>query len=168
MKNLKSFATIVFFCISTLCMAQNFNEQLEKLAQELAEKINVKEKAKVALWGFISENDNHKEFEHFLAEDFSIYLSNHAENFALIDRAHLHLILKEHRLNAEGYIDENTTKRLGKIIAADAVVVGTFTVLNSDIRVRIKVLDTETALQFAGCLGNLPINDNVAEVLGKL
>ena len=83
-------------------------------------------------------------------------------------RVHLNVLLKEHRLNTEGYIDERTTKRLGKISAADAIVVGTYTILSAEIRIRTKVLDTETALQFAGAIGTLPMNDNIAKLLGKL
>lgn len=165
------FTLVLFLVLSSISIelnAQNFDAKLEDLAKQLAEKINAKKKSKVAIWGFYSEKNEQTDFGNFIAEDFSIYLVNHSENFAVIDRTHLNVILKEHRLNAEGYIDEKTTKRLGKIAAADALVVGTYSIFNSEIKVRAKVLDTETALQFAGVIGTLPMNANIAKFLGKL
>lgn len=148
--------------------AQGFDSQLEAMATSLAKKIDAIKVGKVAVWGFISENNEQTDFGNFLTDDFSIYLVNHSDTFAIIDRNHLHTLLKEHRLNAEGYIDEKTTKRLGKISAADALVIGTYTIFNSEIRLRVKVLDTETALQFAGGIETLPMNANIAQRLGKL
>ncbi len=148
--------------------AQDFDTQLEAMAQALAEKIDTKNISKVAVWGFLSEDNQQNDFGNFLTDDFSIYLVNHSESFAVVERNHLTVILKEHRLNAEGYIDEKTTKQLGKISAADALVIGTYTIFNSEIRLRVKVLDTETALQFAGSVGTLPMNANIAQRLGKL
>lgn len=162
---------LAFLCaFLSLCsvLAQNFDADLEDLAKELAKKIDSKNKTKVALWGFFPENDSKNTLGNFLSEDFSIYLADHAHKFVLIDRAHLKVILKEHRLNFEGHIDEKTAKRLGKILAADAVIVGTYTVLSSELRLRVRVLDTETALQVAGAIGTLPMNDDIARLLGKL
>ncbi|MEO9511879.1 MAG: FlgO family outer membrane protein [Flavobacteriaceae bacterium] len=161
---------VAFVIIAVSAHSQSFDMKLEKLAKEIAERINSKEKTKVAIWGFFPEStmDKKNVLGNYLTEDFSIYLPNHAENFAVVDRTHLNAILKEHRLNAEGYVDERTAKRLGKIIAADAIVVGTYTIFSSEIRVRVRVLDTETALQFAGAIGNFSMNDNIARLLGKL
>lgn len=159
---------LLFLIVPIAIQAQSFDNELKDLAEELAQRINAKQKTKVAVWGFFSEKNEQPHFGSFLTEDFSIYLANHAENFAVVDRTHLNIILKEHRLSSEGYIDEKTTKRLGKIIAADAVVIGTYTIFDSEIKVRAKVLDTETALQFAGVIGTLSMDENIAKLLGKL
>lgn len=149
-------------------IAQNFDYQLENMAIELAEKINSHSKTKIALWGFYPDGDEKNILGDFLTEDFAIYLANHAETFAVVDRMHLKVLLKEHRLQSDGYIDEKTTKQLGKFIAADAVVVGTYSVLKSEIKIRLKVLDTENALQIGGVIKTLQMTDNIARLLGKL
>lgn len=158
----------IFIFLSFLCSsyAQDFDSQLEKLAEGLAKRIESKGKAKIAVWGFFTENGGKTALGNYLTEDFSVYLTNFGDNFEVIDRNHLNVLLKEHKLNADGYIDENTAKELGKIVAVDVVITGTYTVLNSIIKVRAKALDTETALQFAANMGNLPINDNIASYLG--
>ncbi|WP_396635409.1 CsgG/HfaB family protein [Maribacter sp. R77961] len=161
-----------YFCILVilpfLISAQDFDSKLEVLAQSIAEKLNQKEKTKVAIWGFISESKEHENLEEVLIEDFSIYLMNNAKSFGIVDRVHLHHIIKEYGLQAEGYIDEKTTKKLGKFIAAEAIIIGSYTILESEIKVRARVLDTETALQIAGAIETLPMDENIAKLLGKL
>ena len=116
--------------------------------------------------GFFTESGETTALGNYITEDFSVYLTNSGENFQVIDRNHLDVLLKEHQLNAEGYIDGETAKELGKITAVDAIITGTYTVLNSVVKVRAKVLDTETALQFAANMGNLPLNENISSYLG--
>ena len=159
---------VLLFTAAAGISAQGFDTEVEYMAQELAQKIDLKEKTKVAVWGFFTETGKNEKLEVLLAEDFSIYLANYAENFGVVDRAHLAVVFKEHRLNYEGYIDPNTAKRLGKLIAADAVVIGTYAILNSEIKIRLKVLDTETALQIGGVIGTISMDDNIAKLLGKL
>lgn len=152
--------------LSTHLNAQDFDTKLEQLAQNIATKLDGKSKKRVAVWGFVTENGERNALGNYITEDFSVYLTNFSDNYEIIDRNHLDMLLKEHQLNSEGYIDENTAKELGKIVAVDAIITGTFTVLTTNVKVRAKVLDTETALQFAASMSNLPLNENVSSYLG--
>ena len=158
----------ILFCtiIISNSFAQDFDTKLENLAKDLSNKIDSKGKKKIAVWGFVTEGGERTALADFLTEDFSIYMTNFAENFEIIDRKHLDILLKEHKLNAEGYIDSKTAKELQKIIAVDAIITGTYTVLSTTIKVRAKVLDTETALQFAANMASLPMNEDVSSYLG--
>ena len=157
---------IAIFTGTFLASAQDFDDQLEKIAADLSKRIDGKAKTKVAVWGFFTENGEKTALGNYITEDFSVYLTNFGDRFEVIDRNHLDVLLKEHQLNSDGYIDEDTAKQLGKIVAVDAIITGTYTVLNSVIKVRAKALDTETALQFAASMENLPLNDNIASYLG--
>lgn len=158
--------SLSFFLTITIVNAQDFDAQLEELAQNIATKLDGKGKKKVAVWGFVTESGERTALGNYLTEDFSVYVTNFGDNFEIIDRNHLDMLLKEHQLNSEGYIDETTAKELGKIVAVDAIITGTFTVLTTSVKVRAKVLDTETALQFAASMSNLPLDENVASYLG--
>ncbi len=161
---------ITCFIATIICLsstnAQDFDSGLEKIAEGISKKIGLKDKKKVAVWGFFTENGETTALGNYITEDFSVYLTNFGDNFQVVDRNHLDVLLKEHQLNSEGYIDGATAKQLGKITAVDAVITGTYTVLNSVVKVRAKVLDTETALQFAASMGNLPLNENISSYLG--
>ena len=146
--------------------SQDFDGQLEELAQNIATKLDGKDKKKIAVWGFVTESGERTALGNYITEDFSVYLTNFGVNYEIIDRNHLDMLLKEHQLNSEGYIDEATAKELGKIVAVDAIITGTYTVLTTSVKVRAKVLDTETALQFAANMATLPLNENVSSYLG--
>lgn len=157
---------LVFFnCVSVF--AQDFDSALEKLAENTASKISEKGKKKIAVWGFFEANGQQSALGNYITEDFSIYITNFGNNFEIIDRNHLDLLLKEHELNAEGFIDENTTKEIGKITAADAIITGTYSLLGKDkVKIRVKVLDTESALQFAASMGLLPLSSALQDIAG--
>lgn len=147
--------------------AQDFDSKLEGLAETIAGKISENSKKKIAVWGFFEANGQQTALGNFLTEDFSVYITNFGDKFEVIDRNHLDLLLKEHKLNAEGFIDSDTAKEIGKITAADAIITGTYSMVGSDkVKVRVKVLDTESALQFAATMGLLPLNEGLKEIAG--
>jgi TolB-like protein len=142
--------------------SQEFDVRLENLAKKTAGKLNTNQNKRIAIWGFKSESDTENSaLGNYLNEDFSVYLTNYSQNFEIIDRNHLDVLLKEHKLNAEGYIDEKTAKELGKIAAVDAIVTGTYSILPTRIKLRVKVINTETALQLSADLASLPINKEI-------
>ncbi len=162
-----SLLILLFLSLSiSSAFAQDFDSKLENLAKDLSNKIDGKGKKKIAVWGFVTEGGERTALGNYLTEDFSIYMTNFGNNFEIIDRKHLDVLLKEHKLNSEGYIDKQTAKELQKIIAVDAIITGTYTVLSTTIKVRAKVLDTETALQFAANMASLPMNEDVNSYLG--
>jgi len=164
---MKSIVTFILInlCLSFCGQAQDFDTELENLAKETAAKITAKGKSKIAIWGFFETNGNQSALGNYITEDFSVYITNQGDNFEVIDRNHLDLLLKEHRLNSEGFIDENTAKEIGKISAADAIITGTYSVLGKDkVKIRVKVLDTETALQFAASMGLLSLNEGLMDI----
>ena len=171
MQNIMTTRTIFLlflFFLPLTATSQSFDKKLEKMAADLAEKLNEKEKTKVAIWSFLPDDKKGNPLRDLLTEDFSIHLANYANTFSVVDRSQLKTALKEHRLSGDGYIDEKTAKQLGKFSAADAIVTGTYSILRTEIKLRIKVLDTETALQVAGLSGSLPMTPNIARMLGKL
>jgi hypothetical protein len=160
-------AAILIAFFQTTSFSQDFDSALEKLAESTASKISAKGKKKIAIWGFFEANSQQSALGNYITEDFSVYITNFGNNFEIIDRNHLDLLLKEHKLNAEGFIDENTAKEIGKITAADAIVTGTYSLLGKDkVKIRVKVLDTESALQFAASMGLLPLSNALQDIAG--
>jgi hypothetical protein len=121
----------------------------------------------VAVWHFANTQGEITDMGKFIAEDFSVYFTNASKGtYQVMDRNHLDQLLREHKLNSEGFIDPETAKALGRMKAVDAVITGTVDILEKQLKVRLKVLDTETALQVAAEIGYLPIDENVSAFLG--
>ncbi|MCU0390506.1 MAG: CsgG/HfaB family protein [Thermoflexibacter sp.] len=162
MKKLLITPILLLFCTFLFAQNGNYDSKITELAQKLASKINDSKKTKVAIWGLVTESGKNTNKCKVISEDFSIYLTDYAKGFQIIDRNHLDMILKEHKMKSDGFIDETTAKQLGKIIAVDVIITGTITEYDetdkSKTRVRIKALDTETAMQFAAVMGDVVID----------
>lgn len=163
----KILSTIAFIFFVSICFGQSgFDLKLSSMADSIANKINSKGKKKVAVWDFIDNDGQVTSLGKYIAEELSVDLTNAAITYNMIDRNHLSTIMKEHQLNAEGFIDINTAKELGKINAVDAIVTGTISIFPDKIKVSIKVLDTETALIIAAVRNDLPMTDDIAYYIG--
>lgn len=115
------------------------------MSVRLAEEIANTGKTKIAVVDFTDLQGNITELGRFLAEEVSAVLVQAGKRFEVIDRVHLKSILREHKLSLTGLIDPATVKKLGRITGADAIVTGTTIPLGENMRVIVKVLDTETA-----------------------
>jgi len=58
--------------------------------------------------------------------------------YKLVERSQLERIIRENQFNLSGYVDEKTASEIGKLIGADAVVVGEVTAFNFDDRVETR------------------------------
>ena len=65
-------------------------------------------------------------------------------NLRLVDRAHLKQIMEEQDLNVSGRVDANTAARLGRLVGARYMVMGSFTDLWGDMTMTANIVDTET------------------------
>lgn len=62
----------------------------------------------------------------------------------LVDRAHLEQIMDEQDLNVSGRVDANTAARLGRLVGARYMVMGSFTDLWGEMTLTANIVDTET------------------------
>ena len=158
--------TALCFALYISASSQGFDAALTQLSDDISSKIRTTGKRKVAVWDFTDTEGKITNLGKYLSEEVSVNLTNASYSLNVMDRNHLNTILREHKLNAEGVVDVNTAKQLGKINAVDAIITGTVTVFVDKIRLTIKVLDTETALIIAATKGDLPISKEIASFLG--
>ena len=72
-----------------------------------------------------------------------------------MDRIHLKSIIREHKLSATGMIDPKTARKLGKIAGVQALITSTVTPFGDNVRVTVKILDTETAKIIGASTANI-------------
>lgn len=65
--------------------------------------------------------------------------------FKVIERGVLDEVLKEQRLQASGVVDEQAAVKVGRVAGADAIVLGTISLIGSTTTVSARVIDTETS-----------------------
>ena len=131
---MKKLIFILFIGSTIILNAQtSFDAGLSKLVTEIGLKISEKNDTMLAVWDFSTVDGEINNLGKYVAENVSVKLSNTGKEFYLMDRNHLTTILKEHKLNSEGLIDQNTAKELGRLTAVDAIVTGTITILNENL-----------------------------------
>jgi hypothetical protein len=107
------------------------------------------------------------ELGRFLAEDFSVALAGAGTRFEVVDRIHLKSIIREHKLSTTGMIDPKTARKLGKIAGVQALITGTVTPFGDNVRITVKILDTETAKIIGASTANIAKTKAIEELLAR-
>ena len=164
---------LLIFLITTLYPISNvtaqvgyseYDQVMISLAEEGGSRAKSSDKVRVAVWYFTDTFGKRSELGDYIGRDFSIHFTN-VKGLKVLDRDHFEQILSEQELNERGLIDPSSAKRIGMLLAADAIVTGTVDVGLHHLRVRIKIIDAETGLQFAAALRSIPIDSNIGVIL---
>ncbi|CAK8720852.1 MAG: TolB amino-terminal domain-containing protein [Candidatus Electronema aureum] len=147
--------------------AFGYEKEIEELSAQMAEKIAGKGKKTVAVVDFTDLEGNVTQLDQFIAEEFSVALASAGKGFRVIDRTRLKSIIKENKLAATGLIDPATASKLGKIAGVDALVTGTLTPFGDNVRLTVKVLDSETADIIDSAKSNFAKTQAINELFGK-
>ncbi len=130
--------------LTTLCggaMAQS----LDKLAGKLTAGLKDRPSIKLAVLEFPYTGGKASEGPVVIQERLTTALAQN-KKITLIERGLLKKVLGELNLQASGSIDEETVKKLGKMLGADAIVTGTLNDLKENLtEINARVVETETA-----------------------
>lgn len=146
--------------------AQNFEEEIEKSAREMATKLNHTGNIDVAIYPFYSAEESYADLSVLISEELSIGISKFKTGFKIIDRSYLEQMMQEHRLNSEGLIDPKTAKKFGMIIAADFYITGKVYVIEDKVRVQLYVINTETGERLYSDFAKFFLDKTTATVAG--
>jgi len=102
----------------------------------------------------------------YLADIISVNIVNNPGNFQVFDRENLSGIAEANKLIAEGYIDVDKAKELGKLLSVEAIIIGNYTVLSNTIKLTTKALDANTGFVMAAAMKDLPLDGDAGALLG--
>ena len=166
-KRTLSICGAAMFLSMLVSSAFGYEKEIEQLSSQMAEKIAGKGKKTVAVVDFTDLEGNVTQLDQFIAEEFSVALAGASKGFRVINRTRLKSIIKENKLAATGLIDPATASKLGKIAGVDALVIGTLTPFGDNVRLTVKVLDSETADIIDSAKSNFAKTKAIDELLGK-
>lgn len=169
-KNTKALlVTVLWFALffSGFELSLAYEKEIKALSSTLAESIVTSGKKSIAVVDFTDLQGNVTELGRFLAEEFSVALSEAGKGFEVVDRTHLKSLLKEHQLAQTGLIDPSTARKLGEIAGVQALITGTITPFGDSIRLAVKVLDTSTAKVIGASRGDIAKTKALEELLAK-
>jgi len=157
----------IMLLLSVVTYSQaSFKKSLEAISTDLCSKMAEKGKKKVVVLFVTDINKAQTTAGKYMADVVSFYIVNNQSGFSVFDRENLSGIAEAKKLIAEGYIDANNAKQLGKILSVEAIVVGNYTVLSASLSLTLKALDVNDGFVLAQSLNDLPIDKDAAALLG--
>lgn len=147
--------------------ASGYQREAQAAADTVSEKLAAAGKQRVAVVDFTDLQGEATELGRFLAEEISVALASGSRPLEVIDRTHLKVLVREHKLSATGLIDPATAKKLGQIAGVDAIVTGTLTPFGDTVRLTLKVLDTATARIVAATAAEIPKTKAIEELVAR-
>ncbi len=153
--------------ISLCASAQSgFDNALNEISSDLTNKLNQKKKKKVVVLFIKDINKATTVAGKYLADVISVNIVNDTANFQVFDRENLSGIVEANKLIAEGYIDVDKAKELGKLLSVDVIIIGNYTVLSNTIKLTLKALDSNNGFVIAASMKDLPIDGDAGALLG--
>lgn len=160
------FISLLILSTAVTYSQESFKKSLEIISKDLCFKMAEKGKKKIVVLFVTDINKTQTTAGKYMADVVSFYIVNNQDVFSVFDRENLSGIAEAKKLIAEGYIDANNAKQLGKILSVEAIVVGNYTVLSESLSLTIKALDVNDGFVIAQSLNELPIDNDAATLLG--
>lgn len=170
---MKTSHVILLFAFSTLAVSssgvasQLFEAEIQHISNELTSALDHTNVKTVAVIDFADLQGNTSELGRFIAEELSTGLVMAKKSFAVVDRANLKRIMDEHKLTVAGLVDRDNAKKLGELAGVDALIAGTITPLDQNVRVGVKVIATDTAKIVTGARADIPNSPDLEKLLGR-
>ncbi|MDO8734540.1 MAG: CsgG/HfaB family protein [Elusimicrobiota bacterium] len=114
-----------------------------------------------------SPNKNWNYIESAVAEIFTSNLAGNSD-FRVVEREKLNKILEEQKLNQSGIVDEVAAVKIGKILGATEIVLGSITQLGKTIVISARLIKVETGEIYAGETVNGEKEEELPEMVKKL
>src|SRR6185436_369767 len=165
MKKVIFLVLLIFVCLNSFAQSA-FDKALSELSTDLADKLSLKGKKKTVVLYITDINKAPSVAGKYLADIISSNIVNNPGNFMVFDRDNLNGIAEINKLISEGYLDENKTKEIGRILSVETIIVGSYTVLSNSIKLSTKALDVTTAFVIASSLKDLPLDGDAGALLG--
>lgn len=152
---LKFFSTLlVLLTLKLTAFSQDvLDQELKKLADQLAPKLLKQANKRVAVINFTNLENQPTALGKALAEMFTIELTN--TEIILINRAQFNKLIEENKMMADGYLDEKEVVKLGQLKKVDIIVTGTATPLDKTVMLTLQATDIMQGTVIGGVKGNI-------------
>jgi hypothetical protein len=144
--------------------AQRLDSQLKPLVDQLVVGCSKAGLHRLTVIDFVDLDGNATALGRLLAEELEISLLQSQSGFALVEREHLALILKERKLTAAGLVRRDVAKEIGRLAGVDGIVIGTVTPMADSVGITVKVFSVETAMIVAAARADVARTRSIDDV----
>jgi Curli production assembly/transport component CsgG len=108
-------------------ISQTYEAGLRKAAEALSSAMETAGQKSVTVLDLTDLQGSTTELGRFLAQELSDQLVAIARQVAVVDRANMQFLLREKNLSAEGFVNPESSKKIGNLIDIDTVILGSIT-----------------------------------------
>jgi TolB-like protein len=123
--------------------SDRFDASIASLASDISGKSRQVGVIKIAILGFSGSDGQTTAFGKMLAEEMTVKLFA-THKYQIVERELLVKILKEQKLELTGPVDPTAVKRLGKLLAIDAILSGSITDTSVGLRINARLVSTSS------------------------
>ena len=155
---------LVFLIAATVLQAQStYNQELEKAANTITQKIITSGKKSVAVLDFENSNKVNSELGSWLASVFTTHLENSSNNlFVVKNRTDIEKAIQQIKSESgSGAFDSKTIQRLGEISGSDVIIYGEITLMDNEITVNIRTKNISLNATIGGVLVSFPATEGM-------
>ena len=160
--------TLLLLCISGMLplfgQTSDLDDGLDELTSQIIEEMGSQKKSKIAIIEFSDLEGNKIKMGKYIAEELTTRLFK-TKKFDVVERSMLEKILKEQQLSLTGILDEESARKLGKILGVDAICSGTITDLSNTIKINARLVSTETGSLFSVASIKVEKNSSVNKLM---
>lgn len=155
---------LLFLLSGTNAFTQSdFDSQVKKMSDTLVSRLVKTGKKRVTVANFVDLQGNVTELGKYIAEAFSVELSNTELN--VVDRSRLKDLLEELKLTEEKLTKPENALKLGEMAGVEYIITGTTVMLDNTVDITIKALDIQNGTSIAGQRGSIPRTDAINNLM---
>lgn len=158
------FILMVVISLANTTFSQGLDENLSKLAHDIAQKASRKNKVKLTLADFVTSEGKTDPLCEYIRKDLELKLIN-ADNLQILDRKHLSKMLEENHLQSQGLIDESVVRSAVGFIKIEGLVMAEITYMGSKINIKVTVTDVNTSLMYAASSTDIANDTTVKKIV---
>ena len=128
--------------VSTAASART-SVRLDGITNQILNVFRGNRNATIAIFDFVNVNGKNSVLGRYLVEQISNYFFQNSD-LKIVERAQIDNVLKEQNFGLSGNVSDESAARIGHMLGADAVTIGTLTRIGNRISVNIKIVDSET------------------------
>jgi TolB-like protein len=159
----KAFFAALFTLLCTSVFAQTrFEAKVKKMTDSLSRKILATGKKRITVANFVDLQNNVTELGKYLAEVFSVELSN--TSLEVVDRSRLQELVTELKMSEEKLTRSDNALKLGEMAGLEYIIIGTTTVLDTTVDITVKALDIQRGISIGGQRESIPRTDAINQL----
>ena len=166
--------TLGVFCVTLFLLscpsaarAQDLKGAVEQLARDLGNSVPEGRMLTVAVSDFPDLQGGVSDLGRYVSERLVTRLSARPEKFRVIERRRLDQVLSELRFNLTDLVDPAKAEQLGKMLGAQAIVVGTLSDLGNNVDIDARIIEIGTSSTLPGVSVTLSKDDTVRQLLER-